>query len=187
MRFMVTPIAKTIIESHYGVRLDSFRPVRDGVRLGLGGGGYLVFYQTPWVHWTDTVMSFYEARGVLFSGDVFGSYSIPSSVTDEGVEDFASYTRFMRKYLATIVGGYRGWVLKTLEKLEAAGVQPRVVAPLHGLVLRRHVGDVLGLYRSWASGNLDWGRAVVVYASMYGAVEHAAHAVAGILRERGSV
>ncbi|ABM81362.1 FprA family A-type flavoprotein [Hyperthermus butylicus] len=179
------PMAKTIIESHYGVKLNSFKPVREGARLDLGGDEYLVFYQTPWVHWPDTVMSFYEARGVLFSGDVFGSYSIPSSVTDEHVEDFTTYIRFMRKYLATVAGRYRSWILKTLDKLENAGVKPKTIAPLHGLVLRRYIGDFLRLYRSWVSGDLDKSRAVVIYGSMYGAVEYAAHIVADMLREKG--
>lgn len=178
------PMAKDMLEALYGIRIERFRPVKDGMELGLGGGHRLVFLQTAWLHWPETVMSLLEPGKVLFTGDVFGAYSVPEVMVDSGdLEAFKYYTYFMRKYFATVIGSYRRWVSKTLDRIEA--LEPRMLAPLHGMAIERHVQNAIGLYRGWASGRLDMGRAVIIYSSMYGAVEEAAQRIAGMLEARG--
>ena len=54
--------------------------VKSGERLDLGGGKVLEFYETPHIHWPETMMTFEVASGTLFSCDGFGSYG-----TREGV------------------------------------------------------------------------------------------------------
>ncbi|BES81102.1 FprA family A-type flavoprotein [Pyrodictium abyssi] len=178
------PMARGMLEALYGIRIESFKPVKDGMELGLGGGHRLVFLETAWLHWPETVMSLLEPGRVLFTGDAFGAYTVPGVLVDSGdPEAFKYYTYFMRKYFATIIGAYRRWVTKALDRLET--VKPKVLAPLHGMAIERHVQEAIGLYRGWASGRLDTGRAVVVYSSMYGAVEEAVQRIAGMLEARG--
>ena len=178
------PLAKGMLEALYGIRIERFRPVKDGMELGLGGGHRLVFLQTAWLHWPETIMSLLEPGRVLFTGDAFGAYSVPGVMVDSGdPEAFKYYTYFMRKYFATVIGSYRKWVSKTLGKIEA--LEPGMLAPLHGMAIERHVREAIELYRGWATGRLDTGRAVVVYSSMYGALEEAVQRIAGMLEARG--
>jgi flavorubredoxin len=178
------PMAARFVEATYGVKLPAYTPVRDGVRVDLGGES-LEFITTPWLHWPDTVMSLAVGRGVLFSGDVFGSYGIPDSFSDSVYGDISWYVPLLRKYLATVVGTYRQWIAKAMPKIAGLRGRVRMIAPLHGLILTRHTERVLSLYQSWGEGRLDEGKAVVVYASMYGSAEKAASTAAEELEALG--
>ncbi len=180
------PIARGIIESRYGVRLERFTAARDGLRVDLGGGDELVVAQTPWLHWPDTLMSLHRGSGTLFSGDAFGSYGAVLEASDAalGEEAWRRYERLMVKYFVTVIGAYRGWVAKGLDKLSSLGWKPSRLAPLHGLVIESRVGEVLDLYSRLARGEHE-DKATVLYSTMYGAVEDAALTAAALLRESG--
>ncbi len=177
------PMAAGLLEALYGVK-PRFRAVRDGETLMLGKEE-LEFHYTPWLHWPETIMSYHRGSGILFSGDAFGSYSVPRGVTD-GDLDPAEVLGSARKYVATVIGKYRGHVVKVLEKLSSRGVEPRVIAPLHGLVWKTRPRFILEKYLSWARAEPVRGKVLVVYGSMYGAVEEAVSIVSRRLEELGA-
>ena len=178
------PVARNIIEKTYGVKLNNYCPLRNGLRLELGGDYVLEFIATPWLHWPDTYMSILEPHGVLFSGDVFGAYSVPSQLSDRGV-NFEKYAWFMKKYFVTVIGSYRDWVVKGMDKLEDYRNRFNTVAPLHGLVLEENVDRAIELYRFWGEKHTIATKATVVYVSMYGGVEKAARRAAELLASKG--
>lgn len=61
-----------MIEGYYGVTGERYE-VKDGSFLDLGHHK-LRFYLTPMVHWPETMMTFDETDGILFSGDGFGCF-----------------------------------------------------------------------------------------------------------------
>lgn len=61
-----------MIEGFYGVTGEQYL-VKDGDFLALGKH-MLRFYMTPMVHWPETMMTFDETDGILFSGDGFGCF-----------------------------------------------------------------------------------------------------------------
>ncbi|WP_048191330.1 FprA family A-type flavoprotein [Pyrolobus fumarii] len=180
------PIAKSIIESEYGVRLEKYEAVRDDTVVDVGDGK-LVMALVPWLHWPDTIITFYPEEGLLFTCDVFGVYGVLPHIDDAGLSssEWALYERYMRKYFANIVGAYRDWVVKNLEKLEAKNWNFSIIAPGHGLVIRKRIGEVLEAYRAWGSRRLNPRKATIIYSTMYGAVEKAALYAAERLAETG--
>jgi flavorubredoxin len=183
-----SPLARPMLESFYGLDLSGrFEPVRSGYRLTLGGIS-LVFEQTPWLHWPETVMSLLEEEGTLFSGDAFGSYGRPAAISDGelgGLDE--GYVKLVRKYFATVIGRYKRNVASALERLESRGLLQKVrrIAPLHGLVVEKDIGRVLSLYRKWAQGALDPKRAVVLTFTSYGTSDRAVSEAVAYLESRG--
>ncbi len=177
------PMAVGLIEALYGVKPRA-RVVRDGETLVLGQEELELHY-TPWLHWPETIMSYHRGLRVLFSGDAFGSYSIPGGITDEDL-DPADVLGFSRKYVATVVGKYRQHVVKVLEKLSSRGVEPQVIAPLHGLVWKKRPRLILDKYLAWAQAEPVKGKVLIAYGSMYGAVEEAINIVSRRLEELGA-
>ncbi len=177
-------MARDLLESFYGLRIPRFRAVGDGDVLRVGG--YAIrFFHTPWLHWPETIMSFVEGLGVLISCDAFGGFSIPKGVFDDEV-DVAGYERFVRKYFASVVGKYARFVVSAIDKLKGGGVEPRVVAPSHGVVWRKNPKRVVELYRGLATEEaVNPRKVVVVYSSSYGFTERAAEAVAQRLKSAG--
>ena len=64
---------KPLVEAFYHIN-DNVRAVGDGDTLDLGGGKVLHFFDVPNVHWPETMATFEESTGVLFSCDAFGSF-----------------------------------------------------------------------------------------------------------------
>lgn len=174
------PLAGRILKSHF--RVERFRPVKDGERVS-ASGRTLRFVYTPWLHWPDTIVTYIEEEGVLLSCDIFGSYSLSPLFDDQA--DRNQLSKAIRRYAITVIGHYMDYVGKGIEKLRNLGLAPRVIAPGHGPVYRSEPEWVVEEYLKVASGKPEPGKAVIVYASMYGAVEEAANAVKRALEEKG--
>ena len=124
------PLAKSILENFYRINLR-FKPVKDREELRIREKTLKIIH-TPWLHWPETIMTFLEEENILFSCDAFGGYSVPSSVFDENDEVIAKYIPYVRKYFATVIGHYRNFVIKNVEKISNLNI--RIIAPAHGLV-----------------------------------------------------
>jgi flavorubredoxin len=67
-------------------------PVKTGDRLDLGNAG-LSFVTTPMLHWPDSMFSFLEGEGVLFSNDAFGMHMASSERFADELDPWVLRTR----------------------------------------------------------------------------------------------
>ena len=88
-----------------------------------------------------------------------------------------------RRYYTNIVGKYGTQVNAVLKK--AAGIEIEMICPLHGFVWRKNLGDFIQKYVAWSHYLPEENGVLLVYASVYGDTENAAHILAGQLVERG--
>ena len=173
------PMTKSMLEHFYGLKPE-FRAVGDGDEVSIGGR-IIKFIRTPWLHWPETTMSYLD--GVLLSGDAFGGFSIPPMFDEEGgVED---YMRYVRKYVVTVVGHYLSFVLKAVDKINSMNLPIKAVAPAHGMIFRENPTTIIDYYAKLAGKEATKGKVLVVYASMYGAVEKAITKAIEALEGRG--
>lgn len=176
------PMTSSLLKSLHGIK-PAFKAVKDGEILDVGGES-LRFIHTPWLHWPETMVTYLVKRSVLISCDVFGGYSIPSGVFDDEV-DVSEYLPYVKKYSVTVIGHYRGFVLKALEKLKALGIKPSIIAPGHGLLWRKDPGMIIKEYEMWDRAEPVKGKVTVIYSSMYGYVEAAVNHVIEGLKSAG--
>ncbi|MEM2740149.1 MAG: FprA family A-type flavoprotein [Candidatus Bathyarchaeia archaeon] len=169
------PLAVKMLQSLYAAPFR-FRTVKDKEELPLGDRT-LKFIYTPWLHWPETIVSYIIEDGVLLSCDAFGGFSIPSTVFDDEV-DITGYLRYVRKYIVDVIGHYSDYILKALDKIRSAGISPKIIAPAHGLILRKNPKILVDYYERIARGLSERGKITVIYDSMYGSVEKAvSHAI----------
>ncbi|HZK49289.1 MAG TPA: FprA family A-type flavoprotein [Thermoleophilia bacterium] len=176
-RVVVTPRAKGMLIDLLALPEDVFMTVEDGDRLPLGGKT-LRFVHTPWVHWPETMVTYLEEEGILFSGDFFGSHIASTDLyaTDEGRVREAA-----KRYFAEIMTPFRAHIERNLEKLADYDIQ--MIAPSHGQIYDRPA-LIIDAYREWASGparNL----AVLPYVSMHGSTEKMVKHLAAALVDNG--
>lgn len=144
----------------------------------------LRFVTAPMVHWPEVMVTFDESDGVLFSADAFGSFGALDGHLFADELDFAG--RFLpdaRRYYANIVGKYGAQVAALLKK--AAGLDIRVICPLHGPIWRKNLDWLLEKYQRWSQWQPEEQAVLVAYASMYGNTAEAAETLAGLLAEAG--
>lgn len=160
----------------------NFLEVKEGDQLDLGDST-LTFYMTPMVHWPESMVSFQEETGVLFSQDAFGSYgALDGGIFDDEVDWGEKYLDETIRYYANIVAPFSFQTLNAIEKL--GGLDIKMICPVHGVIWREDPGKIVGVYQDLASQKTEEG-AVVVYGSMYGNTREMAEIVARSIAEEG--
>lgn len=175
--------AAKMLASYYGIT-ENVQIVDDGDTLELGSHT-LRFYSTPFVHWPETMMTFDETTGALFSCDGFGGYgAFRGSIFDEDTTDLDFYKTEALRYYVNIVAAFSIPVSKAIQKLTEVPI--KIVAPSHGLIWRKNPQEIIQLYSQWAAMQSTPGKNAVtmLYATMYGNTEKMMNAVAqGIAAE----
>ena len=79
-----------MVEGFYSEPTEDALVVADGDTLDLGYHK-LRFYLAPMLHWPETMVSFDETEGILFSGDAFGCFgALNGNVVDEQMDTLTS-------------------------------------------------------------------------------------------------
>ena len=171
---------KTMLEG-YGVCTDKFMEVDEKTPLNIGSRE-LQFVFAPMVHWPEVMFTYDAKEKTLFSADAFGAFgAIDGGFWDEQ-HDLATYMPEAHRYYTNIVGKYGSFVQRTLDK--ALKLDIEVIAPLHGVVWRKHIPEILELYRQMATYEAEPG-VVVIYGSMYGNTEELAEEIGRSLGAHG--
>ncbi len=148
--------------------------VGEGSTLSLGEHT-LTFVTAPMVHWPEVIVSYDSRDKVLFSADGFGKFGALDA--DE------AWACEARRYYIGIVGKYGPQVQALLKK--AAGLDIRIICPLHGPVLTENLGYYLNLYDIWSSYRVETEGVVIAYTSVYGNTRKAAALLAEKLEAKG--
>lgn len=177
------PLARGMIESFYGIK-PKFKPVKDGEVLNIGKHS-LKFLYTPWLHWPETMVTYVKELSVLLTCDIFGGFSIPpalydSEVDEKGIEKYLAYTK---KYVITVIGYYKDYIVKNINKILSQGFDVKIIAPAHGLVWKRNPKLIINKYIEWAKGKPIERKVTIIYDSMYGYVEKAIELLVNELSE----
>ena len=144
----------------------------------------VTFVAAPMVHWPEAMVTFDTTNGVLFSADAFGSFgSLDGRLFNDEVNFDRDWIDDARRYFTNIVGKYGPFVQHLLKK--ASNVPIKMFCPLHGPVWRTDLGYYLDKLDKWSRYEPEEKGVMIVYASMYGNTEAAAHRLATELCEKG--
>lgn len=169
-----------LLENFYDVK-DNLVLVDDFDTLDLGEVS-LKFVKTPMVHWPESMVSYEEKSGILFSQDAFGGFgALDGTIFDDEI-NWDLYKSETRRYYSNIVGKFSKQVQAALKKL--ADFKINMVCPVHGPVWRENPDKIIECYDKWSKQETQDG-AVIVYGTMYGNTEMMAEAIARRLAERG--
>lgn len=166
-RVLTTEKGKEMARSLYSLPDDSIQTVKDQEVIDLGGKT-LKFIRAPWLHWPETMFTFYEEEGILFPCDFLGAHMATSKFFADEIGDPVLY--YAKSYFGEIMMPFRPMVKKALQKLE--DIEIEMIAPSHG-PMYRHPETILGKYRKWGRGHVKK-KVLVVYISMWGSTERMA-------------
>ena len=173
---------KTIdmLNGFYGITNNIYE-VKDGDKIEIGERT-LSFHLTPMVHWPETMMTYVEGEGILFSGDAFGAFgSLQNGIMDVDA-DMILVTDEMYRYYSNIVGKYGGPVEKAIEKLSSLPIN--YICSTHGPVWHEKIGYVVENYLKMARYESEEG-VVIAYGTMYGHTAEVAKNIYDALIEEG--
>ncbi len=168
-----------LVKSFYHIEAG-LKPVKDGDTLDLGGGIVLHFFETPNVHWPETMMTWEPKSGTLFSCDAFGSFgALGDRVFDDQFtpEEHMAFEKETLRYYANIVSSFSMFVDKAIAKLSSLEI--KYIAPSHGMVWRKNPKKIIELYATYASYSKGPAEKeiAIIWGSMYGNTKEGLDAV----------
>ena len=164
--------AFNMMKNFFGTDYEDRRIViKEGDTLELGQH-VLNFVAAPMVHWPEVMFTYDSTDKVLFSADGFGKFGALDVEEDWACE--------ARRYYIGIVGAQVQSVLK-----KAAGLDIKVICPLHGPVLSENLGYYIDLYNTWSSYSVETDGIMIAYTSVYGHTKKAVEILADKLRAAG--
>lgn len=161
--------------------------VKEGDVLDLGGRS-LRFIIAPFLHWPDTMFTYDDASGALFTCDAFGchfsSEHVLESLTDERFKGARRY------YYDCIVSPFAPHVTRAIAHVKELNL-PRISAilPSHGPVLDKDPMEAIALYDEWAKERppLQGNRVFIGLVSAYCYTRRMGEALQKALEARGAI
>lgn len=187
IKFISTQKGADLLDAFFDLK-ENIQVVKDNDTLDLGNGHVLTFVEIPNVHWPDTMVTYDEKTGVLFSCDAFGSFgSVDESNYDDLLDEakLEYYEDEAVRYYSNIVASFTMPVNKAIEKCGALDI--KTIAPGHGIVWRKNPQRIVDDYARYASYQKGPAKEeiTVLWGSMYGMTEKAVNYIVEKLEAEG--
>ncbi|MFO7934244.1 MAG: FprA family A-type flavoprotein [Bacteroidales bacterium] len=153
--------------------------VKDGDEIDLGNRKVRII-GAPNLHWPDTIYTYLEDEGLLFTCDSFGAHYADEKMIDDQCGDYQDAYDY---YFDVILKPYSKFMLKAIGKIKPLPID--MICPGHGPILRSHWKEKIQQAERSAQKYLDdtrhLNRVLVAYVSAYGYTgEMAARIVEGV-------
>jgi len=146
--------------------------VRDGDIIDLGNKKLRVI-GAPNLHWPDTIYTYLEEEGLLFTCDSFGAHYADERMFDDLIGDYSDAFDY---YFDVILKPFSKFMLKAIEKIKTLPVD--MICPGHGLILRsgwkEKIDRSLKLANNYMEETRKSNRVLIAYVSAYGYTEEMA-------------
>lgn len=159
---------KGVLKAFFG--RDDVNVVSDGEVLDMGNR-QLKFVMNPNIHWPETMLTYDEKSGCVFSCDGFGSYG---AVSENGYDDCLSeeelgfYEDEAFGYYSNVMAICSKPVESSIKKVRELGA--KIICPGHGIVWRKDPERILKLYEelSACQNGKAGAEITLIWGSMYG-------------------
>lgn len=163
---------KDALSHHFDTTGWKWKVVKEAETLSLGTKT-LQFFNTPMVHWPESMATYLVEDKILFSMDAFGQHMASSERFDDQLP-LSMILEHAKTYYANIVQLYGRPVQAALAKLGKLPID--VICPSHGIIWRSHISDILAQYVRWAV-TAPVKKVVVFFTSMWGSTRQMANEI----------
>jgi len=159
--------------------------VKDNDILSLGNKT-LKFISTPNLHWPDTVYTYLEEDGLLFTCDSFGAHYCFDEMFDDLITDTDIYMDTFKYYFDVILKPFSKFMVKAIDKIEPLNIN--MICPGHGPIIRKKWKEIVELSRKYSEQYIseslcEDNNILIAYVSAYGYTKQMAELIAeGIMQ-----
>ncbi len=183
-KIVATEKGAELLKDMFKLHNRKFVVVRDGDTLDIGGK-ILKFFETPYLHTEETMITYAQEDEILFTCDIFSTHIANFEIFNDLARE--EYLEDFKVYYKLIMAPHRPYVRMMLEKIK--GITVKMIAPSHGYVLREGPARFIALYdaMSVAEEKNPERKVVIVYSTMTGNTGKIADRVAKGMKELGVV
>ncbi len=113
-----------------------------------------MFVETPMLHWPDSMFTYVPEEKLLFSQDVFGQHIATACRFDDEYSDCESVSMLddaVLDYYANILMPFGSLAKMKLDEVAKLKLEIDMIAPDHGIIWRKGVSKIVGMYQDMAS------------------------------------
>jgi len=160
--------------------------VKDGDVIDLGNKKIKVI-GAPNLHWPDTIYTYLEEDGILFTCDSFGAHFCHEEMFDDKTGDYDDAFNY---YFDVILKPFSKFMLKAIEKIRPLNID--VICPGHGPILRSSWKKYIDISERKSVEYLNMQknkhkRVLLAYVSAYGFTAEMARKIAEGLKLAGDI
>ncbi len=161
-------------------------PVKDNETMKIGDKTFR-FLVVPNLHWPDTMYTYIEEDKTLVTCDSFGSHYAFDGILRSRVEDEEGYMRATKYYFDCIIGPFKPYMRKALERVREMDID--MICTGHGPVLDAKIPEMFDIYEKWClQENPNTEKTVVIpYVSAYGYTGELAEKIGEGIKDSGPV
>lgn len=158
-----TELASLELKKMYKLYDRNFLIIKEGETLDIGGKT-LQFFETPYMHTEETMVTLLREDSILFSCDIFSTHLANTEYFSDAAafdikEDYTTYYQL-------IMHPHRRHVKEMLEKIKNLDI--KIIAPSHGYILRENIEEFIGLYKELSKEANVEKKAAIIFSSMTG-------------------
>jgi len=181
-KIVTTEIAAELLKDMFKLHQREFITIKDGDTLDIGGKT-LRFFETPYLHTEETMITYAEEDKVLFPCDIFSTHIANYELFNDLAK--GEYMEDFKVYYNLIMSPHRPYVRNMLEKVKKLDV--KIIAPSHGYILRDNAAGFIQTYDEMSSlkTKAESKKVSIVYSTMTGNTKKIAQKLAEGLSETG--
>ena len=159
--------------------------VKDGDIIDLGNKKLRII-GAPNLHWPDSIYTYLEEDGILFTCDSFGAHFCHEEMFDDKT---GNYEDAFRYYFDVILKPFSKFMLKAIEKIK--DLEINIICPGHGPVLRSTWKEKIELSEKLSHDYLQEidpknKNILITYVSAYGYTKEIANSIGKIIKEKSN-
>lgn len=162
---VTTEKGREFLNGMFKLQNRNYLIIKDGDSLDIGGKT-LKFFETPYLHTEETMITYCIEDKILYPCDIFSThianYELFNDLAKEDItEDFMIYYKL-------IMSPHRSYVRDMINKIRTLDID--IIAPSHGFILRDNAEKYIDLYDDLSRINPDSQnkKALILFSSMTG-------------------
>ncbi|MCT8978766.1 FprA family A-type flavoprotein [Clostridium sp. CX1] len=162
---VTTEKGREFLNGMFKLHSRNYLIIKDGDSLDIGGKT-LKFFETPYLHTEETMITYCVEDKILYPCDIFSTHIANYELFDDLAKE--DITEDFTVYYKLIMGPHRSYVRDMLDKVKDLDIQ--MIAPSHGFILRSDVNKYIKIYDELSKINPDAKdkQALILFSSMTG-------------------
>jgi Uncharacterized flavoproteins len=181
-KIVTTELGAELLKDMFKLYNREFIVIKEGDTLDIGGKT-LKFFETPYLHTEETMMTYSVEDNILFSCDVFSTHIAAEEIFNDLAKK--DYVEDFKTYYKLIITPHRAFVRNMLSRIEDLPI--KVIAPSHGYVLRENPEKFIKIYDEMSDmkGRGAEKNVVIAFSTMTGNTMKVAKALVNGLKDAG--
>lgn len=177
---VTTELGRELLIGMFKLKDKKFHVIKDGELLDIGGKT-LQFFETPFLHTEETMITYCVEDKTLYPCDLFSTHLANYELFDDLAKD--DITGDFKVYYELIMHPHRPYVRDMIEKIR--GLEINMIAPSHGYVLRSNAQNFINLYDEMSQKTASNKKALILFSSMTGNTSRIAQFISQGLMDMG--